>query len=188
MASLAQEELHSPEMAVEALEHARALTPGDPEVTKPLLDAYMAAERWAGARPLLDSLIEALRTRRKLKMLHVYLHMRGSVSLKMNERQAAVEDYEAAHELDATYVPNLLSLGACYFEDEGWDKALRIYQTLLLHQSEIDDDGEKADVFWHLGRVRQELGDPRRAKDMFSRALMLVPDHGPSKAGLEDLG
>ena len=188
LAEVAGSKLDAPEVAVDALEQARQLTPDDPEVTRPLVEAYVAAEHWSEAKPLLDSLIEALRSRRKLKELHVYLHLRGVVSEETASPDDARADYEAAHELDATYLPNLISLGQWYFTNEQWDNALKIFQTLLLHQSEIQDAEQKADVFWHLGRIRQQLGDARRAKDMFSRALMLVPGHERSKKGLETLG
>ena len=188
LAEVAGSKLDAPEVAVDALEQARQLTPDDPEVTRPLVEAYVAAEHWSEARPLLDSLIEALKSRRKLKELHVYLHLRGVVAEETADPDGARSDFEAAHELDATYLPNLISLGQWYFTNTQWDNALKIFQTLLLHQSEIQGTEQKADVFWHLGRIRQELGDARRAKDMFSRALMLVPGHERSKKGLETLG
>ena len=187
VAQIAQDRLGDPTAAVEALERARFLTPDDPEVTRPLVDAYLAAGHTDEAKPLLDQLIDALRQRRKLKELHVYLHLRGKAHQQAGDEDEALEDYEAAHDLDATYVPNLLSLGQWYFDHERWQEALKVFQTMLLHQAEIRDDNAKAEVFWRLGKVRLELGDDRRAKDMFNRALMLVPGHGPSKEALEGL-
>ena len=187
VARIATAQLQDPAAAVEALERARYLTPEDPEVARPLVDAYLEAGHWEQARPLLDTLIEALRERRKLKELHVYLHLRGKVALQAGDGEAARKDFEAAHDLDATYVPNLFSLGKWYFEHEQWEQALKIFQTMLLHQADIKADKDKAEIFWHLGKVRLALGDPRRAKDMFNRAVMLVPGHERSKRALAEL-
>ena len=98
-----------------------------------------------------------------------------------------VEDYEAARKIDATYVPNLLSLGKVYYHQQDWDSALKILQTLLLHQMKNKDDEAKVEMYYYLGQVRLQKDDARRAKDMFNRALGVDPDHEPSKAALANL-
>ena len=68
-----------------------------------------------------------------------------------------------------------------------WKKALKVYQTLLLHQMKIKNKADKLEVYFHLGHVRLALGDKRRAKDMFNRALGVDRGHAPSKEALSNL-
>ena len=184
-AEVLQQHLGDADGAVAALERANALRPGDPDISRPLVASYLAAERWSDARPLLESLVEELRAARKFRELPALLHQLGSACLSLGEEDAALQHFKGAHELDATYLPNLGSLGRIYAAREQWQPALKVYQTMLLHQSEIKERSERIEVFCNLGQVRLALGDKRRAKDMFRRALSLDPEHGPSRAGME---
>ena len=46
---------------------------------------------------------------------------------------------------------------------------------------------EKVEVFYLNGLTRQALGDARKAKDMFQRALSLNPNHELSRESLNRL-
>jgi Tfp pilus assembly protein PilF len=46
---------------------------------------------------------------------------------------------------------------------------------------------DKVEVFYLNGVTRQALGDERKAKDMFQRALSLNPEHTASQEGLNRL-
>ncbi len=187
MADIALEKLQDHGAAVEALEMAYALADGELEVAERLLQAYVDAAQWDKAEPILDELIESLTARRKLKQLFPFHHLRGQIAEKKGDTLQALESYRAAHDIDATYVPNLLSLGKLYIALEDWDESLRVFQTLLLHQMKIKSDNDKRDVYYNLGRVRLMKGDDRRAKDMFNRALAIDKGHAPSLAALESL-
>ena len=60
--------------------------------------------------------------------------------------------------------------------------------TLLLHQMNIKDKELKLKIFYYLGMNRLKLNEPKRAKDMFTRALSVDPNHEPSKAALASIG
>ncbi len=184
-ASVLRERLDDPEAAVDALEQANDIEPGDPEITRPLVDAYLAAGKWDKAKPLLEDLVASLRKARKFRELPRLLHRMGLVAQQLGDEEGALEHFKASHDIDATYLPNLISLGKAYYAREDWQAALKVFQTMLLHQSEMKSVADRVDLFYHLGKVRLALGDKRRAKDMFSRALSLDRDHAPSKEGLE---
>ena len=46
---------------------------------------------------------------------------------------------------------------------------------------------DRVDIFYHLGRIYQEKGDKRRAKDMYNRALSIDRGHEASKKGLTEV-
>ena len=51
----------------------------------------------------------------------------------------------------------------------------------------LESDAQKVDVYYYLGLIRGQMGDERRAKDMFNRALSINPDHEASQEELEAL-
>ncbi len=172
---------------VEALEQAYQLDPSDLDVVEPLLDAAIANEMFDRAEPMLEEVIEALTEKRRMKDVVRFYHLRGKLAEQQGDQDAALEAYEAARKVDATYVPNLLSLGKMLYQKQDWDQALKIFQTLLLHQMSIERDEEKVEMYYHLGQVRLHKGDERRAKDMFNRALGIDKEHAPSLEALEQL-
>ena len=187
MANIARDQLNDPAKRVAALEKASQLAPGELSVVEPLLDAYINAGTFDRAEPLLASIIQQLRDDRKLKDVVRFLHLQGKLAEQKGDSDAAFEAYEGAHKVDASYIPNLLSLGRMLFHKEDWDGALKMFQTLLLHQMNIDRDQDKVDVYYYLGMVRWHQGDPRRAKDMFSRALSIDPKHEATKQAMSQL-
>ena len=62
-----------------------------------------------------------------------------------------------------------------------------ILQAALLNQMSIQSDAIKVDIFYHMGRLRVQMQDLRRARDMFSRALAIDKEHTPSKIALDDI-
>ncbi|MCB9550723.1 MAG: tetratricopeptide repeat protein [Myxococcales bacterium] len=172
--------------AVVALEEAYRLAPDDLKVADRLLEGYFAAGRHADAEPVLVSIIETLKAARRYKELFTYNYRMGCVAEERGDEAAALDYFTQCFEYDATYVPNLVKLGHLHYRRQDWDQALKIFQTVLLHQMKLDAAG-RVDVFYHLGQIRLALGDDRKAKDMFRRALGLDPDHAPSKAAMDSL-
>ncbi|CAN0415371.1 unnamed protein product, partial [Laminaria digitata] len=164
MAEVARK-MDDPARRTDALEAAYQLEPDDLDVVGPLLDATISAGQYDRAEPLLEEVINALTEKRRMKDVVRFYHLRGKLAEQQGDAAKALEDYEAARKIDATYVPNLLSLGKVHYNNQDWDSALKIFQTLLLHQMKIKDNDEKVDMYYHLGQVRLQLGDARRAKD-----------------------
>ena len=179
-------ELGENDAAIEALDEAYALSDGDLRIAEQLLDAYSSAGRHADAEPILRRIIEQLRKSRRFKELIPYTFRAGVLAEEQGDEDAALQYYRECFEADASYVPNLVRLGKLYFRREEWAQALRIFQTVLLHQMKLDKAG-RVDVYYHLARVRLALGETRKAKDMFNRALSLDPSHADAKEHLRNL-
>ncbi|MBM4320127.1 MAG: hypothetical protein FJ125_09230, partial [Deltaproteobacteria bacterium] len=186
-ADVFQQKLKDPVSAVLALEGANEIRPGNAEIMRPLVDSYLAAGEWEKAKPLLEALVNELKVSRKFRELPRLLHRLGLVAEQIGQPEEALGHFKAANDLDATYLPNLLDLGRAYYQRSDWNSSLKVFQTMLLHQSELKSVQERVDVFFHLGMVRKALGDGRRAKDMFLRALALDPKHEPSQQAMQEL-
>ena len=172
---------------IDALEAAYQFDTTDLDVVEPLLDAAIDGGHFDRAEPLLEEVIASLTEKRRMKEVVRFYHLRGKLAEQRGDEDAALEAFESARKIDATYVPNLLSLGKLLYRREDWDSALKILQTLLLHQMSIKDNQDKIDMYYYLGQVRLQKDDERRAKDMFNRALSIDSDHQPSKKALEQL-
>ncbi len=174
------------EAQIKALEEARLLYPKDMKLSDVLLEAYFEAGRHAEAEPLLNDIIQKLKSMRRSKELFRYNYRLGCIAEERGDEEAALAAFTACFEDDATYLPNLRHLGRLHFKREDWDKALRIFQTILLHQRKLDKEG-RVETFYHLGQIRLAKQDQRRARDMFKRALGLDPQHEGSRTALEAL-
>lgn len=187
MAAISRDKLKDPSKRIAALEKAYQLDAADLKVIEPLLDAYISGEAFDRAEPMLLEVIEKLKADRKMKDVVKFMHLRGKLAEQKGNVEEALQAYEEAHKVDASYIPNLLSLGKITFQKEDWDQALKLFQTLLLHQMNIERDDDKVDVYYYLGMVRWHQGDARRAKDMFTRALGIDPNHQPTRDALAQL-
>jgi tetratricopeptide (TPR) repeat protein len=188
MAELARERLQDPTRAVVCLELAYRASQGEIEVAERLLQAYIDAAQMDKAEPILEGIIKTLTEQKKVKQLFKFHHLRGQIAEGRGSEDAALASYQAAYDIDATYIPNLLSLGKLQIKRKNWDEGLKVFQALLLHQMKIKSDEDKRDVYFYLGLIREAQGDPRRAKDMFNRALTVDKNHAPSREALGRIG
>jgi tetratricopeptide (TPR) repeat protein len=186
MSDVAKVQLDDPARQVDALEKARAIR-DDLEILEPLLDAYIRDGRVELAEPLLEAIIDNLTSERRMKDVVRFYHLQGKLAEQKGDESAAHDAYLAAHKIDASYIPNLISLGKLLYRAQDWDESLKIFQTLLLHQMSIKSEDDKVDVYYHLGMVRLNQGDGRRAKDMFNRALNIDSEHAPSREALQQI-
>jgi tetratricopeptide (TPR) repeat protein len=187
VADLAEDELDDLELAAGALAEAHEVQPTATDITERLIDLLLdvgAAER---AEPLIDELIEEYERQGETDSLVSLQHRRGKLAEARGDQQHALEIYQDIHDKDASFVPNLLSLSTLAIDLDNWELAREISEKLLLHQMSLENDAQKVQLYYNLGRVRAESGDERRASDMFNRALNIDPDHTPSEEGLEAL-
>lgn len=189
MGETARRLLDNPEARVQALEKAVALGgEGELSIVEPLLDAYIEGDHFDQAEPLLDRVIDVLQESRRLKDAVRFYHLRGKLAEQQGLLDQARKAYDEAHRIDATYVPNLLSLGKLSIRQDDWEGAKKTFQILLLHQMNIKSNEDKVDVYFHLGKIRERDGDERGARDMYKRALRVDPNHEETKASIEELG
>jgi tetratricopeptide (TPR) repeat protein len=71
---------------------------------------------------------------------------------------------------------------------KNWDKARRVYRSMVLQNIDPALGISKADVYFQLGQIHAALEEMPKAKDMFKRALSTDKDHAQAKAALEALG
>ncbi len=164
------------------------LRPDDMEISEKLVNACIKAGDFASAKPILDGIIQTLTDTKQTKKLPPFYSLKGRMLKMSGDSDGARKAFEAANAIDKNNIPNNLELGIMLYESGDYEASLKIMQTLLLHQMNVKDKEVKTNIFYYLGMLRMKTNDPKRAKDMFNRALGVDPNHAPTKAALAELG
>jgi tetratricopeptide (TPR) repeat protein len=155
-----------------------ALDPEHVDAGRPLADLYFQAGDWAQLSPVIDMLC------RKVGQLHAdprelnELYYRAAKCAdELGDYQRALGYYKAAYDIDSTYLPTLLGRADLMFKMQDWDGAGKIYQTILVQHRDGQDEADVVRIYYRLGQVRQNLGERKKALNMFEKALEIDPSH-----------
>ena len=174
--------------AADALAKIYAGKKDDIELGEKLVNAYLKAGDTDSATPVLSGIIDQLVESKQNKKLPPFYSLQGRLAKQKGDIDGARQAFEAAYAIDKNNIPNNLELGKLLYDANDYDAALKIMQSLLLHQMNIKDNDVKTEIFYYMGMLRVKKDDPKRAKDMFNRALGVNPNHEPTKAALAELG
>ncbi|MBA3458363.1 MAG: tetratricopeptide repeat protein, partial [Deltaproteobacteria bacterium] len=176
-----------PDAALAALARAAQDAPTDARVLGPLADLYFATNRLDEAAPIYDKLAEEAKSQRRMKDVARYRQRQGGILEARNDRAGALAAYEEALRVNPTDVTTMTGLGRLYLAAEDWEKARKIYQSLVLQNIDADAGVTKGEVYWALGKIHLHLGQPPKAKSMFQRGLEIEPQNQKLKEALQSL-
>jgi Flp pilus assembly protein TadD len=111
----------------------------------------------------------------------------GGILEARGDRAGALTAYEEALRVNPTDVTTMTGLGRLYFAAGDWEKARKIYQSLVLQSVDADAGMTKAEVYWALGKIHLQLGQPPKAKSMFQRGLEIEPHNTKLREALSAL-
>jgi tetratricopeptide (TPR) repeat protein len=168
--------------AVLAWESAYEADSENDDAAMPLVDEYIAQEQWAKAEPLLDMLVRKS-TKRDRGEQHALQNKLGRVCAALNKDDRALKAYTAAHQLDLTDQTTIRGLADVCFRLKDWGAALANYQKVLTALGE-DEGSTRADVYYRLGCIKREQGQPKQAINNFEKALAVDPSHPATLAAL----
>ncbi len=174
-----QERLDEHHKAVMCFERALGDDADNEEAALPLVDEYIAHERWDEALPLLQTLT-ARASKRDTDQQHRLNFQLGQCAAKVGDDKLANRAYTRAYQIDASHVPSLIGLASSYLSLKEWDKAFKFYQMLLVHHRSALGKDETTDIFYRLGEIKSEQGEQRKALNMFDKALEEDPYHRPT--------
>jgi tetratricopeptide (TPR) repeat protein len=173
--------------ALAALQQAAKDAPDDVRVLGPLADLYFAAGRLDEAAPIYDRLAQEAKAARRMKDVAKYRQRQGGILEARGDREGALAAYEQALRFNPTDVVTMTGLGRMYFASGDWEKARKIYQSLVLQNIDADAGVTKGEVYWALGKIHIELGQGPKAKSMFQRGLELEPGNQKLREALSSL-
>ena len=122
-----------------------------------------------------------------MKEVAKFRQRQGGILEARGDHAGALAAYEEALRVNPTDVTTMTSLGKLYFSQKEWEKARRIYQSLVLQNIEPDVGVTKGQVYWALGTIHLHLGQPPKAKSMFQRGLEIEPQNQQLKDALQSL-
>jgi golgin subfamily B member 1 len=180
--------LGQPEQVIPLLEQAASVAPEDTRVQTPLADLYFAAGRHDEAAPIYERLADEARKKRQMKEVAMYRQRLGGIFEAKGQTDEALASYEEAFRVNPTDVATMAGLGRLYLSREMWDKARRVYRSMVLQNLDPDCGVTKAEVYYNLGIIHVRLDEASKAKGMFQRGLEIEPDNDKLKQALASLG
>lgn len=158
---------------------------------RPLVDHYMAENRWERAAPVLESIVKAAEANRNLleprELNHRYLQY-GQVLDMIGNEKLALHAYRQAYEIDRNNPRTLERLGLLLYEAEEFDQS---YHALI----QLADRHEKAvhpkvmlEVLQKAADIKRRHGDARTARGLLDRALRVDPHSRDTLRAIADLG
>jgi len=173
--------------AMNTLAHARQEAPDDIRVLGPLADLFFAAGRLDEAAPIYDRLATEAKAARRMKDVAKYRQRQGGILEARGDRSGSLTAYEEALRFNPTDVVTMTGLGRMYFASGDWEKARKIYQSLVLQNIDAEVGVTKGEVYWALGKIHIELGQSPKAKSMFQRGLEIEPGNQKLRDALQSL-
>jgi golgin subfamily B member 1 len=177
-AKIYDEKLRQMDAAKQLYADVIALDPEHVDAGRPLADLYFENQEWAALAPVIDMLA------RKVGQLHAdprelnELYYRAArTSDELGDFQRALGYYKAAYDIDSTYLPTLVGRADLLFKMGDFENAGKIYQTILVQHRDGQDEGDVVRIYNRLGMVRQNLGERKKALNMFEKALEIDPTH-----------
>ncbi len=173
--------------ALAALAQAANSAPDDVRVLAPLADMFFATGRLDEAAPIYDQLATDAKAARRMKEVAKFRQRQGGILEARGDRPGALAAYEEALRVNPTDVVTMTGLGRLYFTSGDWEKARKIYQSLVLQNIDAELGVTKGEVYWALGKIHIELGQAPKAKSMFQRGLEIEPGNQKLKEALTQL-
>jgi len=167
--------------AVQHFERALELNPRMQDVSLSLARAYVAAEQWEKAVPLLDlqlSETEADCQPQRAAEIHFQL---GLCAEKLFDHDKAFREFQSASKMAPEHPGIITGLARLYQRKELWQLAKDHFQKALdLAGEELEgglDEDALVDISFALGEVTLELGEFDEATAFLDRVQEARPDH-----------
>ena len=171
-----REHLNDEPTAAELFARTLELDPDHVQAGEPLSEIYFRDERWEELEPVLDMLIRKADKRDNKRLQELY-YMLGKATDQLQKNEKALKYYRAAYDIDSTHLPTLVGMADLLHRMEDWDRAFKIYQTILVHHRDSQGNEEIVEIFYRLGNIKLKLGERKKALNMFEKALELDHTH-----------
>ncbi|MCK5797735.1 MAG: tetratricopeptide repeat protein [Deltaproteobacteria bacterium] len=179
-------ELGDESTAAELLGRTLAIDPDHEEAGEPLAHIYFRDGRYEEVEIVLDMLIRKADRRDNHRLQDLYYKL-GKTCDVLGKSDKALKYYRAAYDIDSTHLPTLLGMADLLHRMEDWDRAFKIYQTILVHHRDSQGSEEIVEIFYRLGNIKLKLGERKKALNMFEKALEINSYHRSTLEAIVDL-
>jgi tetratricopeptide (TPR) repeat protein len=176
-ARIYNDRLRDPDRAKPLFAAVIALDPEYVDAGRPLAEGYFAAKEWSALSPVIEMLVRKVgQSRPDPRELNELYYRAARTADELGDYDRALRHYEAAYNIDSTYLPTLIGRADLLFKMSDWDGAGKIYQTILVQHRDSQPEGEVVRIYNRMGMVRQQLGERKKALNMFEKALEIDSD------------
>ncbi|RJO65945.1 MAG: hypothetical protein C4523_14755 [Myxococcales bacterium] len=168
------EEEHDADRALGLYREALGLVDNYPPVLKILGEMYFEKQAWDEARPVLERLLQSVAQLDEATQASVHYRLAFIAEREDNDTEA-LKHYTAAYKIDSNNLPTLEGLARTLYRRGDWDRAFRVYQTILVRFRDQKSVPELVEIFCRLGDVNGQLGKDDVAVRMYEKALELDP-------------
>lgn len=172
--------------AADLLERASQVMPDDRDLLLQLCDAYNACGRGKSAAEALERIVESYGGKRSKELAGIHRRL-ADAYLAEGDAQRALQELDKAFRIEPGNVLVLKKLGEVAIDTGDAKKAQQMYRALLLQKLGEDSPITKAEVFFRLGQVHEQLGEKSKAIQMLDRAIQTDGAFGEAKTLLEKL-
>lgn len=174
-----------PALAIEPLERAHALRPGDHDVTVLLVDAYTASQRLEDASGLLNTAIAAHKNRRS-KELAMLQHRMGRLAYAAGDHAVEMAWLNAALDTDPQNGQVAAELADVAMEQANFDIAQKALRAIALMKNPAPMS--RAMAFLRQGVIARSQGDAKKAVFLARKALSEDANLEEARAFLREIG
>jgi tetratricopeptide (TPR) repeat protein len=162
--------------AVDLFARTLEVDPDHQQSGEPLAQIYFRDGRYEELEPVLDMLVRKADRRDNRLLQDLYFKL-AKTSDELGKADKALKYYRAAYDIDSTHLATLTGMAALLYRTEDWDRAFKIYQTILVHHRDSQRADEIVDIFYRLGNIKLMLGERKKALNMFEKALEIDASH-----------
>ena len=162
--------------AAELFAQTLELDPDHVGAGEPLSVIYFREGRYEPLEPVLDMLVRKVDKRDTSRCKELYFQL-ATTADALGNAEKALKFFRAAYDIDSTDLPTLLGMADLLHRQEDWDRAFKIYQTLLVHHRDSQRKEDVVEIFYRLGHIKLKLGERKKALNMFEKALEIDPLH-----------
>ncbi|MGZ3456199.1 MAG: tetratricopeptide repeat protein, partial [Polyangiales bacterium] len=175
LAVLRRDRLDDPNGARRAFEDAYQLDRENEDAVLAVAETKVERCEWSVVTPLLDRLARSAPNRPAPEQRRIFANL-GRARLAKGDPSRALEAFRRATKLGSTDVAVLRGLVECAVVQGEPEEAL-LAQRRLLEVLPDDDHASRADAYHRLGSLHADLGDARRARFSWEKALEFDPAH-----------
>jgi len=180
------ERIEDRETAMELLAKVLEVDPEHVAAAEPLSNLYFEDGRYEDLEPILDMLVRKSEDKDNRALSQLY-YRAAKTAHELGNADKALKFYQMAYDLDSTHLPTLKGMAKILYDQEQWDRSFKVYQTILVHHREAQADQEITDIFYRLGNIKLQLGETKKALNMYEKALEVDPGHKETLLAVIDL-
>jgi len=136
---------------------------------------FFERQQWEETRPLLEKLLEKSADMENKEVAKLNYQL-AYIAEQMDDQSAALKYYTESYKLNSSNLDTLEGLARTLYIRGDWERAFRVYQTILVRFRDKKSVPELVELFCRLGEVNGKLGKNDVAVRMYEKALELDSD------------